>query len=121
MAKKLGLTIEPYNIQAIHRIYTRETDKVAPVIVRMNNRTKKTKLVKYSNEKRLEGIFVSNHLSTQSQYLLAKARDLKRSRIVKFAWEADGKIFTRKNEKTKAIQSNPGEERRYKRAHEKQR
>ena len=86
LAEKLDTDIEPFDIKAIHGIHTRKnTENEAPIIVRLNNRMKKAKLVRKSKEKRLDGIYISNHLSQQTQQIFAKARELKRRNVVKFA------------------------------------
>lgn len=48
-------------------------------------------------------IFVNEKLTPYFSYLAKKARDMKRSNIIEFTWIKNGKLFIRKNSKSKII------------------
>lgn len=101
LGKSLGVQLEESDISTLHRLPTRKG--IQPVIVRLNNRMKKKRLVKNSKECNLEdGIKVYNHLTKRSMELLNAARDLRANGVVQFVWENDGKIFVRKDERSPA-------------------
>lgn len=91
-------------MHAIHRLPARKQEgKSSPaIIVKLNSRIKKSKLVEASKEKRLTGIYISNHLSQYTQKIYSEARELKRSGKVKYAWEKEGKIYVRRTDDSKA-------------------
>lgn len=48
-------------------------------------------------------IFINEKLSSYFSLLFKKARDMRRKRIIQFAWVKDGKVFIRINENSKTI------------------
>lgn len=112
VADKLDVTLYEYDISTAHRLPARG-DNIPPIVVRLNNRDKKSKLISSSRRIKLHGkdlnlnpavpIFVGEHLTLQSMAILKKANELKRKGLIFNAWCIDGKIFIRVNDKDAAV------------------
>jgi hypothetical protein len=89
IAEKLGIILEPYDFCSIHRLPSRDKNHPPSVIVKLNSRTKKRQLVEKSKTIRLEGIFVTNHLTRKTQVLKAKAIKFCNSGHLKYVWDTD--------------------------------
>lgn len=101
IGKSLGVELESGDINTIHRMPTKKG--IRPVIVRLNNRMKKSRLVKRSRECELEaGIKIYNHLTNKSMEILNAARDVRAEGAIQFVWETNGKILIRKDENSQA-------------------
>lgn len=112
LAKRLKVEIFDYDINATHRLPSRE-NAIPPIIVRLNNREKKSALVANSKKLRLRGddssqnssvpIFVNDHLTKLTSELLHKAKQAQREGKVSHAWCREGNIFVRLNEQSPSI------------------
>lgn len=102
VAKSLGVPLEVHEVNTYHRLAPNKNKKRA-VIVRLNNRLKKSKLVKASRLVKLQGIYVNNHLTKYTISLLAEARELRDQGKIKHAWESECQILVRAKEDSPAI------------------
>lgn len=55
------------------------------------------------NELQHRPIYVAEQLTARKQYLFKMARDIKRAKIIRFAWAKNGEIFIRKTEDSRII------------------
>lgn len=73
------------------------------MIVQLNNRMKKTKLIKNSEVKKLAGIYVNEYLTRHNHQLLNKATESKGQKLVEFVLCKEGTVFIRKNKDSPAV------------------
>lgn len=107
IAKNLEVEINEHDINAVHRLSANK-DKIPSIIVRLNSRMKKQKLIQNSKRKRLHGknlnmnpavpIYVSEHMSANTMSIFRKAMELKSQGAISYAWVKEGKIYIRENE-----------------------
>uniref|UniRef100_A0A8D9B304 FP protein C-terminal domain-containing protein n=1 Tax=Cacopsylla melanoneura TaxID=428564 RepID=A0A8D9B304_9HEMI len=114
MGKKVGMIIKNEDIDAIHRIPTRSTTNVEPVIVQFTTRKMRDTLLKKTKETRInttdikisgpqKPIFINEHLAPKRKQLLMQAKVKKNDKNYKFLWTKGGKIFVRKSESSRVI------------------
>lgn len=102
LGKSLGVPLEPYDIHACHRLPSK--GPILPTIVKLNNRTKKNKLIKRSKEARIKNVYVNHHLSKISTELYREAREGKTKKKWEFTWVNDKQqVFIRIKQNTPAI------------------
>lgn len=111
LASLIGVEIREYDICAMHRLGNKD---LSPIIVRLANRQKKERMLKLARKEaitsselgysRNEKIYLSEHLSKYSQFLLDNAKSvLRKDGLVKFIWPSEGKILVRATEKSKIL------------------
>lgn len=84
------------------------------IIVKFNDKTLRDEIIKNkknqeisshtiidTNEKR--PVYISEQLTARRQFLFKMARDIKRNKLVEFAWTKDGDVIIRKNTNSKVI------------------
>lgn len=104
IAGKLGVKLEPYDYCAIHRLPSKDKSRPPPVIVKLNNRSKKKQLVRKSKEAKLKGIYVANHLTREMKWLKGKAIECRNDGLLKYVWDSDdGNILVREMENSRTI------------------
>lgn len=105
---------EVCNIQAAHRIPTRNPMKRKPIIVQLQSKSDRDRVIKQYKEKKLTAkdlnseldaapIFISEHLCPAMKKLYFEARQFKKKNNFKFCWVKDSKIFLRQNEQSKPL------------------
>lgn len=112
MATILDVTINEFDVIAIHRLPSRNRSEIPQIIVRMLNHDKKNKLIynarniKPTTEGITEGtsnpICINDHLSKANSYILKRAKELKKSGLIKFAWVKNYKIYVRERDDSTA-------------------
>ncbi|KAL1446425.1 hypothetical protein WDU94_005681 [Cyamophila willieti] len=114
MGHKVGVTIRNEDIDAIHRIPTRSTTNVEPIVVQFTTRKMRDALLKKTKETRInttdikingpqKPVFINEHLAPKRKQLLMKAKAKKNEHNFKFLWTKGGKIFVRKTEDSRVI------------------
>lgn len=99
MAWKLGVSSEAIETDVLHWLPLKEAKrKVHRCQSYLYNRIKKPELVKQSKEKKLDGQFISDHLTTNTQKLFAEPCELSNKETVKFARCKVEKVLVRKYE-----------------------
>ena len=112
LAKKIDVNLKEFDIIAAHRLHAKRSP--APVIVRLLNLEKKTKMI--ANSRKLKPnteslgwdtepkpIFINEQLTKTNALLLKKAQDLKKNGQIKFVWSRDGNILIREDVNTPSI------------------
>lgn len=100
----LGLEIESYDIHACHRLPTNRKEDTPAVILKLNNRNKRSKLIRRSKDVKIEGVYVSPHLSKKTAEIHKEARRGMKEALWQFAWVNDNQqVFIRRNEKTATV------------------
>lgn len=97
IAKKMQVTLEPYDICALHRLNPpRNKDFPPAVIIKLNSHIKKRMMIRKSKEVRLENIYVNNHLTNEMREIKAVALKLRREGKLKHVWDTDnGDVLVR--------------------------
>lgn len=110
LAGKLGVKLHEYDICTVHRLSN--IGEAPAIVMKMNNRDKKTHLMKEARKKKLkandfgyssnEYIFLSEHLTKENNELLFEAKEkLKIPGYVKFVWPCDGQVLCREDERAR--------------------
>lgn len=112
IAKHLQVNLEDHDINTAHRLRA-QPGKIPAIIARLNNRNKKSELVKNSKRLRLHGsklnldpalpIYVSEQLSSYTLSLYKKAMELKNQKRIEHVWVNEGKIHIREQENSRSI------------------
>ena len=107
VAKALNIVLHDSDICTAHRLPSRK-DRIPAIVVRLNNRDKKSNMIKSSRQKRLNGkdlnfvpavpIYVSDHLTTHTAAILRKANDLKRKEKIASVWVIESNVYIREIE-----------------------
>lgn len=77
------------------------------IIVKLNNKSKRDLILK--NKRNLihtrndRPIFITEQLTSRLQFILKKARDLKREKKTEFTWVKNGKVYIRKKTDSPAV------------------
>lgn len=106
---------KPLIIAKVHRVPSR-AGNIRPIVCQFNLRSDRDEFIRLARGKRDLDIkslcdsfisaryYVNDHLTRHNKYLLFKAKQYREeNQDFKFVWCRDGKIFMRKNEKSKAI------------------
>lgn len=105
LAEGLEVPFHELYVSALHRLPSR--GQTQPIILKLTNLDVKHRLIKNAKRKKLNGsclglgenpIFFDEHLTKETADLLHGAKDLRAQGKVKFAWQADGKVFVREDE-----------------------
>ncbi len=102
VADSPGVPLQPYEIHAFHRLPTKE-GKNKPVIVKLNNRQTKARLVRRSKQIKLQNIFVNEYVSKQTNELFSAARLAKKDGKFQFVWLKEGQVFVRREERSQEV------------------
>lgn len=104
LAKSLGIPIKDYDINACHRLPVNNNEDIPNTIVKLNNRSKRSKMLQRSKECKIEGIYISPHLAKETAEIHKEARRGRKEGIWKFTWiNEKQQIFIRKKEGTPAL------------------
>uniref|UniRef100_A0A8D8M163 FP protein C-terminal domain-containing protein n=1 Tax=Cacopsylla melanoneura TaxID=428564 RepID=A0A8D8M163_9HEMI len=112
MGQSLGMNIDPNEIEAIHRLPTRNinTNRAPTIVVQVKSRPLRDNFVSAAKKKRftLENIgqfescsgnvFVSEHLTPFRSRLFYEARMMRKNHGFKYAWVKSGKIYLKKDD-----------------------
>lgn len=114
--KALEIDSSKVCVREMYRINTGENESglPPPIMMKLYKMSDKELILKGKKGKTLDTtliypksekhtIYIYEHLTNHYRYLFKKARDIKRSGAVKFAWYKDGNILIRKTEKSKVI------------------
>lgn len=114
MAKMLQLEYNSKEVEAVHRIQTRNQKKRNPIIVSFLRRkvteawlTKRKTGLQSKNlvtESDEEEIYINENLTIYTKDLFWKARQANRDRNYKYVWVRNGKIFAKKTADSEAKQ-----------------
>lgn len=117
ISQKIGLTLEKYDIDAVHRV-ARMTNAVGEnrprsIIVRFVSRQKRDEFKTACKVRRLssdhlglggnEPIFVNDHLCPSQKKLFSDARKLKNELGMKYCWTRNGNVYLRRKDGAKVI------------------
>lgn len=97
------------DIQAAHRIPSRNTNRPRPIIIQFTNRQKRDAVVRKAKAKKLKStnfdsnapetfVYVNDHLTPYYKSLLFEAKKLKAEKGYKHVWVRNSKIFVRKDD-----------------------
>ena len=109
VGREVGVVIEREEIEAIHRIPTRNKNKHEPIIVHLSSRRKRNELLQAKKNKRItqdkiirngktDLIYINESLTKYHKELLYKAKGKAAEKGYKFTWTKEGKIYMRMNE-----------------------
>lgn len=110
MGKGLGMKIDPNEIEAIHRLPTRNTTTNRPpsIIVQVKSRPLRDNFVKAAIKKKFKlsdlgiastgNVYVSEHLTSHRAKLYYEARMLRKNHNYKYVWIRGGKVFLKKDD-----------------------
>lgn len=115
ITEKIGVTIKKEDIEACHRIGSRNKDKPKPIIVQFLSRRIRDQIIdgKQKNSAtqddaikngKTERIFVNENLSPENKEILYETKKVAKEKQYKFVWTRNGKILVRENEQGKVIQ-----------------
>lgn len=112
LGEKVGSTIKEQNIIAVyrkHNVNENINGGTHPIVAVINDRKVKTDFIKHYrkkdklNSKILENpnlenrpLYVNHELTKTSQFLLAKAKELRNQNLIKYVWVGEGSILIRK-------------------------
>lgn len=117
VASVFGCDIQPRDIEACHRLRKQPNQDTPPIIVRFTSRDKRRDFLQKRKDKKtvscheagLAGreqdrlIFVNEHLTKHNEYLLYRARLLRKQKVIKYAWVSNGSIYVRKSDNDRAF------------------
>lgn len=105
LGKRLGISNPSQDIQAAHRVFSKNTSKPKPIVVRLLNSKTRDKWTKSYRAKKLwtEKVYINEHLTLKNQKLLAEAKKKAKENNFKYTWVKDCKILVRRNEKSKVF------------------
>lgn len=121
LMKTINMDISPQDIINIQRIVGKKTDSLNPVLITLSTILLKNKIlnaIKTYNKNNtsnkintthigIEGppkpIYVVEHLTTKARRLYYLGRQLVKSKLYKFCWTANGRVYLRKEEGSKLI------------------
>ena len=109
VSKEIGVEIKREEIEAIHRIPTKNSSRPKPIIVEISSRKKRNQLLTAKKGKRIihdkvfrngksELVYINESLTKYHKELLYKSKSAATEKGYKFTWTKDGKIYTRKTE-----------------------
>ena len=114
IGRTLGIEVKNEEIEAIHRIPTKNTTKPKPIIIQWSSRKQRNnvlagrKNVITQNQIYGDGskgrIYINESLTKFNKELLFEAKKKAQEKKFRFVWSREGKIFVRKEEKSKVIQ-----------------
>lgn len=113
--KAYGINVPSEVIDVVHRVPTRNIKQPKPVIVALNGRYWKNKILEsvktnvksrniitvdqiFPEYKGKDKIFVREHLTANNKFLLNECKKVAKDKNYKFVWVRDCKICVRKNE-----------------------
>lgn len=95
LAARLDLPLpEPDKIEAMHRLRAKD-DKIAPIIVRFNDRSERDRWVSKRTALKADHIFINENLTKLQKWLFWNAKECARERGYSFVWMRNGKILVR--------------------------
>lgn len=109
VVKEVGIQLTKNEIEAIHRIPTKNRNKPSPIILELSSRKKRNQIIKAKKGKSIsqnivkdgreaEKIYLNESLTKFYKHLLYQAKEEARKLNYKFVWTSDGKILIRKDE-----------------------
>lgn len=117
LGKLIEVTMEPKEIDAIHRIPTRneKNAKSPPIVVQFTTRQLREKILTGMRIKKImtgdlmktgeqKPVYVNEHLTRTKKNIMFEARKLKFDKGYKFLWSRNGRIMIRKDEQAKVIE-----------------
>ncbi len=101
--EKMGITLKTSNIEKIHRLGKRRTEKDRDLVVRFKSNTMRNKFYKKrkqtsNNLDQRKNVYINDCLTEYRRNLFYSARQLVKRKIVFAAWSQQGNILIRKNE-----------------------
>lgn len=101
--QELGVSIHTEDIEACHRVPTKQKDRKKPLIVRFINRCKRDEV--YAARKQIKGrnIFVNEHVSPHNRCLYTLALEVKRKSGFRYLWTNNGTPCLRKSDNSQVI------------------
>lgn len=117
--KAIDIDITPSQIIAVERknIASPNSGMPGSLVVKFGDKTIRDDIIKNKNKNRIttkalnlktteRPIYISEQLTSRKQYLFKIARDIKREKIVEYAWVKNGNILIRKTTNSKVVQIN---------------
>lgn len=109
------LEVDMYkNVVAVHRLPTIKKDKIKPILLQFNEVSVKEEFIKIAKKKRITSnavnpnldslpVYFNDHLCSELKKLLFECKKFKKENNYEFCWTKSGKIFLRKDERSRAI------------------
>lgn len=115
IGEKIQVEFEDKEVDAIHRLPTRnESNNCPPIVVQFTTRQVRDKILTNARKTKLntkdfgktvdKPIFINEHLTKSKKQIMFEARRLKIARGYKFLWTRNGKVLIRKSEQTRVIE-----------------
>lgn len=117
IASKAGVKVSYNDLDAVHRLPTKDKSRPAPIIAKFNNRWIKESIMDGLYTKRIRlnthdigspwtdgqntPVYVNDHLTTRNEHLAKLARDMKRAKKCIGTWTRDCKIYIKKDTSSK--------------------
>ncbi|CAN7975962.1 unnamed protein product [Ixodes persulcatus] len=86
---------EPDKIETMHRLKAARDDKIAPIIVRFNDRSERDRWISKRTALKADHIFINENLTKLQKWLFRNAKECARERGYSFVWMRNGKILVR--------------------------
>lgn len=100
LAQGLGLILRPFDLVVSHRLPTAEG--IPDIIAQFFTVRTKFELVRRAKKHKLQlhgvPIYVSEHLTATTKWLLKAAKQLKKAKLIQFVWTSNGNLFVRRVE-----------------------
>lgn len=117
IGKKLGLTITPDLIDAVHRVPTKSTTQPKPIIVRFRTRKTKEAMINQARKTKLQAkdlgqglpdtpVYINEHLTPERKQIIYLAGQKKRDLSYKYLWTRGGNIYIKKDDNSHPIKIN---------------
>lgn len=110
IGEKVGVQMEDYHVDVIHRVRTRNQDKSSPVVVQMTTRTMRDAIIEKARpleitpqllgiggENNKRRLFINEQLTPFKKNLFYHARLLKKNKQYEYVWMRNGRIMAKKN------------------------
>lgn len=115
IGKKIGMSINPGDIQVAHRVNTRSNNNVRPIIAMMGSRylrnewLAKYKEYKKNNDYKLKAkdinanlpnnlVYLQEHITVEKKKMLKNVKEFAKSNNYKFVWVREGSVLMKKDE-----------------------
>ncbi len=107
--EKMNINLKPSDIENIHRMGKRKSDKTRDLVIRFKKTTMRNKI--YSNRKKTathsdpkKNIYVNDKLTEYRRDILYAARQLVKHKKILAAWSQQGNILIRKTDQDDVVQ-----------------
>lgn len=120
IGQHIQCTILPSDVNSAHRVaHSTPSEKPKSIIVKFQSKVKRDEILAAAKTKRLSypdksqpglvidnisrGLFINEHLTSNTKLLLKKAKDMSKSNNYKYVWVRNGSVFARKNDRSRVL------------------